>query len=98
MVQALVKAEFLFDVAALRYATGNAKHAAALDQANLANDRADCAGGRGHDKGFACLRPPDVFKTGVSREARHAEHPQCIRNGARRWIDLLNSLAVRKGI
>ena len=74
MIEAIVKAEFLLDVVALVPAAGDANRPRALDLGDLANRRADRAGGGGNDHGLARLRLADVEQACVGRHAGHAEH------------------------
>src|ERR1700733_6054649 len=59
MIEAVVEAELALDVVALVLATGDADRARALDPGNLADRRADRAGGRRDHDGFARLRLAD---------------------------------------
>ena len=76
VVDAGVEAEFVDDVAAFFGAAGNADDAAALELGDLADHRADRAGGSGDHDGFAGLRLANVEQAHVGGEAGHAEDAQ----------------------
>src|ERR1700682_3891720 len=65
VIEAIVKAEFLFDVVAFVLAAGDADRACALDPRDLSDRRADRAGSRRNHDGLASPRLADV------EQARH---------------------------
>src|SRR3984885_7938080 len=56
VIEAVVEAEFVFDVIAFVLAARDAAGAGTLDPGNLPDRRADRAGRRSYDHGFARLR------------------------------------------
>ena len=76
VVQRDVEAELVQQGLALLLTAGDPDRTGALDLRDLADRRADRAGGRGDHDGLARLRPADLEESGVRREARHAEHAE----------------------
>src|SRR5262245_13583090 len=68
-----VEAQIVHDPFAFLVASGDADDAAALDLADLADDRADRAGGGGYDERFARLRISDVQQSEVGRQSDDAK-------------------------
>ncbi len=92
MIEALVEAELLLDVVAFLLAAGDADRARALDFCNLADRRADRAGGRRDDDSLAGLRLADIQEPGIGGHAGHAEHAHRGRDGAEFRVDLVQAL------
>src|SRR6185437_17179919 len=94
VIEAIVEAEFAFDVIAFVLAAGDADGTRALDPRNLADGRADRAGGGGNYHGLTGLRLADLEEPGVGSHAGHAEHADRRRNRRQCRIDFAQGFAV----
>src|SRR5260370_2295651 len=80
MIQALIEPELASDVIAFVLAARDADGTRALDPGDLPDRRADRAGCRGNDDGFAGLRLADIERPGIGGPTRPAGPPPPRRN------------------
>ena len=79
VVDAGIKPELRFDIAAFVWSAGNSDHACPFAFGELAGDRSYRARGGRHDDGFTPLRPSYFREPDIGGEPRHAQHAECRR-------------------
>ncbi len=95
VVDAGIKAKFVYDVIALRGAAGNADHTAAFDLGDLTGNRADGAGRAREDHRLARLCLTNLEQAEVGSESGHPEGAEIARKGRELNVDLHHALAAR---